>query len=139
MLKRVWNFLNYAPIRLAIGRSLLSGDIPDFELRGEDGRAIDTQQIFSDGGTDYTPLFRALSVQRHNRALIDDEFLQLLKAHVDHGFALIKNDTAGFKSEDDYVDYLVELTRTGLEQRSQEAAPTIRFTLPTRPQSQHQL
>jgi len=50
-LKRVWNFcVNYAPIRLAIGRSLLSGDVPDFELqRGEDGRAIDTQQIFSGG------------------------------------------------------------------------------------------
>jgi len=25
------------------------GDVPDFELRGEDGRAIDTQQIFSGG------------------------------------------------------------------------------------------
>ena len=37
-LKRVWNFrVNYAPIRLAIGRSLLSGDVPNFELRGEDG------------------------------------------------------------------------------------------------------
>lgn len=128
-LKRVWNFrVNYAPIRLAIGRSLLSGDVPDFELRGEDGRAIDTQQIFSGGGTDYTPLFRALIVQRHTRALTDDEFLQLLKAHVDHGFDLIKNDTAGFKSEDDYVDYLVELTRAGLEQRTQEAAPVIETT-----------
>ncbi len=128
-LKRVWNFrVNYAPIRLAIGRSLLSGDIPDFELRGEDGRAIDTQQIFSGGGTDYTPLFRALIVQRHNRVLSDDEFLQTLKAHVDHGFALIKNDTEGFKSEDDYVDYLVELTRAGLEQRTQEAAPEIETT-----------
>lgn len=77
---------------------------------------------------DYTPLFRALVVQRHNRALTDDEFLQLLKAHVDHGFALIKNDTAGFKSEDDYVDYLVEPTRNGLEQRTQEAAPQIETT-----------
>jgi Cdc6-like AAA superfamily ATPase len=128
-LKRVWNFrVNYAPIRLAIGRSLLSGDVPDFELRGDDGRAIDTQQIFSGGGTDYTPLFRALIVQRHGRALTDDEFLQLLKAHVDHGFALIRNDTNGFKSEDDYVDYLVELTRIGLEQRGQEAAPVIETT-----------
>lgn len=128
-LKRVWNFrVNYAPIRLAIGRSLLSGDVPDFELRGEDGRAIDTQQIFSGGGTDYTPLFRALIVQRHNRALSDDEFLGFLKAHVDHGFALIANDTNGFKSEDDYVDYLVELTRSGLEQRTQEAAPQIAAT-----------
>lgn len=37
-LKRVWNFrVNYAPIRLAIGRSLLSGDIPNSEQRGEDG------------------------------------------------------------------------------------------------------
>ena len=63
-------------------------------------------------------------MQRHNRALNDDEFLQLLKAHVDHGFALIANDTNGFKSEDDYVEYLVELTRAGLEQRKQEAAPT---------------
>jgi Cdc6-like AAA superfamily ATPase len=117
-----------APIRLAIGRSLLSGDVPDFELRGEDGRAIDTQQIFSGGGTDYTPLFRALIVQRHNRALSDDEFLGLLKAHVDHGFALIANDIGGFKSEDDYVDYLVELTRGGLEQRTQEAAPQIAAT-----------
>ncbi len=47
----------------------------------------------------------------------------MLKAHVDHGFALIKNDTSGFKSEDDYVDYLVELTRKGLEQRTEESAP----------------
>lgn len=73
-------------------------------------------------------MFRALIVQRHGRALSDDEFLHLLKAHVDHGFALIANDTSGFKSEDDYVDYLVELTRIGLEQRSQEAAPTIETT-----------
>lgn len=58
----------------------------------------------------------------------DDEFLHLLKAHVDHGLQLIKNDTAGFKSEDDYVDYLVELTRAGLEQRNQEAAPQIETT-----------
>ena len=128
-LKRVWNFrVNYAPIRLAVGRSLLAGDVPDFELRGEDGRAIDTQQIFSGGGTDYTPLFRALIVQRHDRAVSDDEFLVLLKAHVDHGFALIKNDTGGFKSEDDYVDYLVELTRKGLEQRAEDAAPTVEAT-----------
>jgi Cdc6-like AAA superfamily ATPase len=67
-------------------------------------------------------------VQRHHRALSDDEFLLLLKAHVDHGFALIANDTNGFKSEDDYVEYLVELTRTGFEQRSREAAPTIETT-----------
>jgi hypothetical protein len=96
-----------------------------FYCATQSGRAIDTQQIFSGGGTDYTPLFRALVVQRHRRALSDDEFLHLLKAHVDHGFQLIKNDTAGFKFEDDYVDYLVELTRAGLEQRTQEAAPTI--------------
>lgn len=88
---------------------------------------IDTKQIFS-GGTDYPPLFRALIVQRHGRALTDEEFLQLLKAHVDHGFDLIRNETSGFKSEDDYVDYLVELTRTGLEQRTQEAAPVIETT-----------
>ncbi len=102
--------------------------MPSFELRGEDGRAIDTQQIFSGGGTDYTPLFRALVVQRHERIVSDDEFLHLLKAHVDHGFALIKNDISGFKSEDDYVDYLVELTRKGLEQRTEESAPTIETT-----------
>ena len=59
-------------------------------------------------------LFRTLIVQRHRRILSNDEFLQLLKDHVDHGFDLIRNDTSGFKSEDDYVDYLVELTRTGL-------------------------
>lgn len=67
-------------------------------------------------------------MQRHRHALSDDEFLHLLKAHVDHGFQLIKNDTTGFKSEDDYVDYLVELTRAGLEQRTQEAAPQIETT-----------
>ncbi|MGI8642268.1 MAG: ATP-binding protein [Pyrinomonadaceae bacterium] len=128
-LERVWNFrVNYAPIRLAIGRSLLSGDVPSFELRGEDGRAIDTQQIFSGGGTDYTPLFRALIVQRHERIVSDDEFLHLLKAHVDQDFALIKNDISGFKSEDDYVEYLVELTRKGLEQRTEESAPMIETT-----------
>ena len=128
-LKRVWNFrVNYAPIRLAIGRSLLSGDLPSIENHGGDGRAIDTQQIFSGGGTDYTPLFRALIVQRHGRSLTDEEFLQMLKIHVDHGFQLIANDTNGFKSEDEYVDYLVDLTRTGLEQRKQAAAPMIETT-----------
>lgn len=128
-LKRVWNFrVNYAPIRLAVGRSLLSGDIPAFELRGEEGRSIDTQQIFSGGGTDYSALFRSLIVQRHSRVLSDDEFLHILKTHVDHGFQLIANDTSGFKSEDEYVDYLVELTRVGLEQRTQQAAPIIETT-----------
>ena len=128
-LKRVWNFsVNYAPIRLAIGRSLLSGDVPDFELRGEDGRAIDTQQIFSGGGTDYTALYRALIVQRHRKPLTDDEFLQILRLHVDHGFALIANDTKEFRAEDDYVDYLVELTRNGLDQRDLQPAPAIEAT-----------
>lgn len=73
-------------------------------------------------------LFRALIVQRHNRVLSDDEFLHLLKAHVDQGGSLIKNDTSGFKSEDDYVDYLVELTRKGLEQRTEESVPMIETT-----------
>lgn len=41
---------------------------------------------------------------------------------------MIKNDTSGFKSEDDYVDYLVELTRKGLEQRTEESAPVIETT-----------
>lgn len=72
--------------------------------------------------------FALSSCRRNRRALTDDEFLQLLKAHVDHGFQLIRNDTAGFKSEDDYVDYLVELTRAGLEQWTQEAAPQIETT-----------
>lgn len=67
-------------------------------------------------------------MQRHEKALNDKEFLNLLKAHIDHGFDLIKNDTSEFKSEDDYVDYLVELTRTGLKQRDLEAAPTIEAT-----------
>lgn len=67
-------------------------------------------------------------MQTHKRALTEDEFLQLLKAHVAHGFALIKNDTAGFKFEVDYVDYLVELTCAGLEQRSREPAPQIETT-----------
>lgn len=44
--------VNYVPIRMAIGRSLLSGDMPDPEKYPADGRAIDTQQVFSGGGTD---------------------------------------------------------------------------------------
>lgn len=93
-LKRVWDVrVNYVPIRIAIGRSLLSGDLPTPDLYPADGRAIDTQQILSAGDADYAPLYRSLIVQRHKRALTDDEFLQLLKAHVDHGFNLIRQDT----------------------------------------------
>ncbi len=66
-------------------------------------------------------MFRALIVQRHGRALSDEEFLPLLKAHVDHGFQLIAQDCASFKSTDDYVDYLIELTQLGLEQRTLDA------------------
>ncbi|MBI3649432.1 MAG: DndE family protein [Acidobacteria bacterium] len=123
-LKRVWDVrVNYVPIRIAIGRSLLSGDLPSPDAFPADGRSIDTQQILSAGEADYAALYRALIVQRHKRALTDDEFLQLLKAHVDHGFNLIRQDTATFKSTDDWVDYLIELTQTGLEQRKLETPP----------------
>ena len=128
-LKRVWDIRPfYVPIRIAIGRSLLSGDKPQIENYPTDGRAIDTQQIFSGGGTDYAPLFRALLVQRHGRALTDDEFLHLLKAHVDHGFELIQKETESFKNNDEYVDYLVELAQLGLAQRDIEAAPKMEAT-----------
>lgn len=125
-LKRVWDVRhNYVPIRIAIGRSLLSGDLPKPEDYPDDNkRAIDTQQIFSSGSHDYAALFRALIVQRHGRQLDDDELLRLLKAHVDHGFALIRRDTQSFNSSDAYLDYLIELTQTGLEQRALEAAPS---------------
>jgi DNA sulfur modification protein DndE len=123
-LKRVWDVrVNYVPIRIAIGRSLLSGDLPSSELYPADGRAIDTQQILSAGETDYAPLFRALIVQRHAQPLTDEEFLRLLKAHIDHGFHLMRQDTASFKGTDDYVDYLIELTQSGLAQRALEAPP----------------
>lgn len=125
-LKRVWDVrLNYVPIRIAIGRSLLSGDSPNPDEYAADGRAVDTQQVFSGGGTDYTPLFRALIVQRHGQILNDDEFLRLLKAHVDHGFQLIEKDCGAFKSNDDYVDYLIELAQLGLEQRALDAPPAL--------------
>lgn len=124
-LKRVWDMrVNYAPIRIAIGRSLLSGDLPNFDDYAADGRAIDTQQVFSGGGTDYTPLYQSLIVQRHKRALEDEEFLRILKAHIDHGFELIANDTKDFKSGDDYVNYLVELVQAGLGNRDLKPAPT---------------
>ena len=123
-LKRVWDVrVNYVPIRIAIGRSLLSGDLPNPDDYPTDGRAIDTQQILSAGETDYSPLFHALIVQRHGQVLTDDEFLRLLKAHIDYGFQLIKQDCASFKSADDYTDYLIELTQLGLEQRTLEAPP----------------
>lgn len=126
-LKRVWDVRhNYVPIRIVIGRSLLSGDVPRAEDFPDDNkRAIDTQQIFSSGSHDYAALFRALIIQRHNRPLDDDELLPILKAHVDHGFALIRRDTESFRSPDDYLDYLIELTQTGLEQRHIEAAPSV--------------
>ncbi|MEW6126197.1 MAG: DndE family protein [Acidobacteriota bacterium] len=123
-LKRVWDVrVNYVPIRIAIGRSLLSGDTPNPSAANTDGRAIDMQQILSAGESDYAPLFRALITQRHKQVLSDDEFLQLLKAHIDHGFDLIREDSKTFKNSDDWVDYLIELTQTGLDQRKQEALP----------------
>lgn len=132
-MKRVWDMrVNYVPIRIAIGRSLLSGDTPSAEEHGPDGRAIDTQQVFSGGGTDYASLFRALIVQRHRHSLSDEEFLQLLKSHIDRGFELIKQDCASFKSQDEYVDYLIELTQMGLEQRSSEM-PTVPKITPAFP------
>ena len=125
-LKRVWDVRhNYVPIRIAIGRSLFSGDHPCPDNYQADGRTIDTQQVLgtgSDGSLE--AIFRALIVQRHGRPLSDEEFLALLKAHIDHGFELIRRDTEVFKAPDDYVDYLVDLTQAGLEQR--------RLTLPTR-------
>jgi Type IV secretory pathway, VirB4 components len=123
-LKRVWDMrVNYAPIRIAIGRSLLSGDTPDPADYAAGDRSIDTQQIFSGGGTDYTPLYHALIVQRHGRVLSDEEFLQMVKAHIDHGFKLIAEDTKDFKNTDDYVNYLVELVQAGLENRNLKPAP----------------
>jgi DNA sulfur modification protein DndE len=126
-LKRQWDVrVNYVPIRIAIGRSLASremvnpADYPD-----DNKRAIDTQQIFSGGGADHGALFRALIVRRAGRAISDEEFLPLLKAHIDHGLQLIKRDAEHFKSTDDWVDYLIELTQKGLEQRALAAPSSI--------------
>lgn len=129
-LRRNWDMrVNYVPIRIAIGRSLLSGDVIKAEDYPDDNkRAIDTQQIFGGGGADYASLFRALIVQRHGCSVGDDEFLPLLKAHVDHGFNLIRGDAETFRSSDDWVDYLIELTESGLEQRKREDAPNVEAT-----------
>lgn len=126
-LKRVWDMrVNYAPIRIAIGRSLLSGDSPRPENYADDNkRAIDTQQIFSGGGTDYTALYHALIVQRHGRAVSTDEFLRLLKAHVDHGFELIAADTKDFNNADAYVNYLIDLVNAGLANRNLQPTPAL--------------
>lgn len=119
-LRRQWDVrVNYVPIRIAIGRSLLSGERVDpAEFADDSKRAIDTQQIFGGGGSDYASLFRALIVQRHGRQVGDEEFLPLLKAHVDHGFRLMREDSQHFKSTDDWVDYLIELTERGLNERA---------------------
>jgi DNA sulfur modification protein DndE len=60
-------------------------------------------------------------MQRHGRQVSDEEFLPLLKAHVDHGFRLIREDSQHFKSTDDWVDYLIELTERGLDERASAA------------------
>jgi len=118
--------VNYVPIRIAIGRSLLSGDAPNPEAFTDDSRrAIDTQQIFAGGGVDYAALFHALIIQRLGRQLNDVEFLLHLKAYIDYGFQLIRQDSQTFKSTDDWVDYLIELTQLGLSQRAQIAPPVI--------------
>ena len=102
---------NYVPMRIAFGRSIQTGREPVFEekdaeilqkAKAEKGGEQPNLFIFEQQQGLY---FRAIVAQRYQRSINDEEYVDLLTRHVEHGLWLMYRETEKLKG----YDYLVAL------------------------------
>lgn len=99
--------------RIAIARSLIFPEL-DYDpakLRGSGGKEYHRSALLGDEL--YESMFKALVTQRHQRNFDDeDEFMRVVKYHLDRGLDLINNEL----ENRDIWDYLTDLLKGGISQ-----------------------
>ena len=115
---------NYVPMRIAFGRSLMSekepviSSIPDEikqkakEIRGNEQPAL---TIFEQNQRLY---FQILLSQRYKKKVEEDEYVDLLTAHVEHGLWLIFNETEKISG----FDYLISIANAAQTKSNRQQA-----------------
>lgn len=100
--------------RIAIVRSLISPelDYDESTARPGGGKEYHRRALLGDDLKD--SMFKALIVQRHQKHFDnDDEFMKVVKYHLDRGLDLISNEIPNYH---DIWHYLTDLLKTGIEQ-----------------------
>lgn len=101
---------DYVGARLALARSIASNEQPPLPEGANSNKSILLPTLTHP----YESLFKALITQRHQRQLNDTQYVEYLKAHIEHGLVLMAKEM----EKEDADDYLVRLARQGLEQQS---------------------
>ena len=119
---------NYVPMRIAFGRSVQTNREPIFE--GKDPEIL--QKAKAEKGGEQPNLFtfeqqqglffRAIIAQRHKRPINDEEYVDLITQHVEHGLWLMYRETEKLKGYD-YLVALANNARTHLVPTDNPEAP----------------
>jgi|GEM_PF-1510451 hypothetical protein len=124
---------NYIPMRIAFGRSLQVDREPIFEeankeilekargVRGNEQPAVSTFE--QDEGL----IFQALLSQKYQRKIEDDEYVDKITAHVEHGLYLIYHETEKLQGYD-YLAAIASKSETAIKNKSKDENNNIDFT-----------
>lgn len=109
---------DYVPMRIAIGRSLQTGREPiikDTEIPDKEKRRKEVQlTTFEQGQRLY---FVTLLSQKYRHKVEDDEYVDLLTKHIEHGLWLIHTETEKVKGYDYISTILSSVNRENKEKR----------------------
>lgn len=109
---------NYVPMRIAFGRSIQLGEEPKYEeadeevLRKAKNIRGNEQPYVSTFEQNHGLIFRALLTQKYQKRLEDNEYVELLTQHVEHGLYRIAKETDKLKGYDYISAILPELKDT---------------------------
>ncbi len=113
---------DYMPMRIAIGRSLQSGrepNIKETEIPDKEKRRKEVQlTTFEQGQRLY---FQALISQKYYRKVEDDDYVDILTKHIEHGLWLIFNETEKVKGYDYFSTILSTVSKVKSEVKAAKA------------------
>lgn len=97
---------DYIPMRIALGRSFQVKTEPLITSSIEGKSTKKKSVLLTSFEQNQRLLFQALLSQRYKRKVEDDEYIDLLTQHIEHGLWIIANDTEKLQG----YDYLVTVT-----------------------------
>ncbi len=119
-LKEIYNFSSYAAIgRVAINYSLQLNqkfDITHYNELDSNGQEIKDDTLFGTwNNMSNTGIYRALINQHYERSIPEDEFLKLIKIHLDDGIERLYNVAGDSKKgRNSHIDFLLSIINDGL-------------------------
>lgn len=120
---------DYMPMRIAIGRSLQSGrepNVKDTEIPDKEKRRKEVQLTTFEQGQRLS--FQALLSQKYYRKIEDDEYVDMLTKHIEHGLWLIFNETEKVKGYDYFSTILSTVSKDKNEKKQAENIVSDKFS-----------